>query len=236
MAQIILIRQNQVLAKHVIAPASEVTIGRHPQNRIVLDHMSVSSRHARIRLLDSGQLVLTDLGSTNGTFVNDQRVSEARLSHQDWVTIGNHMLIVDLYESLSLEATAKMLMAAGSAEADDTDQTVMLDMTAGPASDVSFDTLVFLSGGQGDYELFKSKITIGKNTDADIPINGLWSFLAGSPSAVIFRKGGAYLLDYVEGLLKPRVNGLAVKDNTVLNNGDIIQIGPLKLKINCKSR
>jgi predicted component of type VI protein secretion system len=236
MAQIIITLQNQVIGKHVISPASELTIGRHTNNAIVIDHMSVSSRHASIRL-QGDELMLTDLGSTNGTFVNNQRVSEARLAHQDWISVGNHMLIVDIYESLSLESTAKMLMEAGSAASNESEQTIMVDMRPGPAAaDISFDTLTFLSGGQGDYELFKSKITIGKNKDADIAISGFWSFLAGSPSAIVFRKGGVYALDYVDGVMKPKVNGLPVKNNTLLNTGDIIEIGPLKMQINFKGR
>lgn len=236
MAQIILTRKNQVLGKHLIPRSSELTIGRHSQNWIVIDHMSVSGRHAKIISRDD-ELILTDLGSTNGTFVNSERVSEARLAHQDWITVGNHVLIVDLYESLSLESTVKMLMAAGSKEAHDADQTIMFDMMPGSSTDFSFDTLTSISGEQGDYELFKNKVTIGKNKDADIVIDGFFAFMAGSPAAAIVRKtGGDYSLEFIQGLLKPKVNGITVKKEVRLKNGDTIQIGPLHMQINLKSR
>jgi predicted component of type VI protein secretion system len=231
MAQIILTRQNQVLSQHQIPPSGELTIGRNPQNRLVIDHLSVSGRHAAISHQDDG-LILIDSGSTNGTFVNNQRVAEARLGHQDWVTVGNHTLIVDLYETLSLEATAQMLQDAETPASQGADQTLMVDMASSSGSDLAFDSLTFLAGGHGDYELFKNQVTIGKNRDADIVINGFWSFLAGSPAAVIQRTSGAYWLQYIHGLFKPKINGLIVKGKTRLRNGDIIHVGPLKLRIN----
>ncbi|MFM8538945.1 MAG: FHA domain-containing protein, partial [Planctomycetaceae bacterium] len=50
------------------APSRVVLIGRAPGNDIVLRAPGVSARHARV-LVDSGRLVLEDLGSRNGTFV-----------------------------------------------------------------------------------------------------------------------------------------------------------------------
>ena len=59
-------------------PAGRVTIGRHPKNDIVFDahrDLDASSRHAELRERD-GSYVLTDVGSSNGTFVAGSRVSE----------------------------------------------------------------------------------------------------------------------------------------------------------------
>ncbi len=54
-------------------PGGVVTIGRTPDNKIVVPHPQVSSRHAQI-LNQNGQLFLEDLGSANGTFVRGARV------------------------------------------------------------------------------------------------------------------------------------------------------------------
>ena len=59
-------------------PAGRVTIGRHPKNDIVFDahrDLDASSRHAELRERE-GNYVLTDVGSSNGTFVAGNRVSE----------------------------------------------------------------------------------------------------------------------------------------------------------------
>ncbi len=64
-----------------------VTIGRLPECDIVIPDPGASRRHAQIRA-DGGEYVLTDLGSTNGTLVNDRPVIEHVLSEGDRITIG----------------------------------------------------------------------------------------------------------------------------------------------------
>ena len=68
-----------------------LTIGRRADNDIVIDHMGVSGTHAQVSL-DGPSVVLTDLKSTNGTFVNGSRVEQAELRPNDWITIGKHIL------------------------------------------------------------------------------------------------------------------------------------------------
>jgi diguanylate cyclase (GGDEF)-like protein len=67
---------------------SVATIGRDPQNTIVLDSDSVSRRHAVIELCDTGRL-LRDLDSTNGTYLNDILVRSAVLGNGDLIKIGD---------------------------------------------------------------------------------------------------------------------------------------------------
>jgi ABC-type multidrug transport system ATPase subunit/pSer/pThr/pTyr-binding forkhead associated (FHA) protein len=64
-----------------------VTIGRAEENDLVLDHPQVSRRHARVEW-DGKDFVLTDLGSTNGTFVNDARAPRVALTEDARVQIG----------------------------------------------------------------------------------------------------------------------------------------------------
>ena len=58
---------------------------------VVLDDPDVSRRHARLEIVDD-QLVLTDLGSTNGTYVNDARVTRQVLVPGDRMRIGRYEL------------------------------------------------------------------------------------------------------------------------------------------------
>ncbi|NJK91481.1 MAG: FHA domain-containing protein [Blastochloris sp.] len=67
---------------------SLISVGRVEGNDIVLGHPSVSSRHAELRL-DSGDYRLVDHNSTNGTRVNDERVSDVMLRNSDTVMFGN---------------------------------------------------------------------------------------------------------------------------------------------------
>ena len=64
-----------------------LTIGRSRDNSIVLDDMLVSRRHLRITADDEG-LLLEDLGSRNGTYVNGRRVERAHLQEGDRIGVG----------------------------------------------------------------------------------------------------------------------------------------------------
>jgi len=64
------------------------TIGRDPNNQIVLNDKLVSRQHAQLTFLDSGQVMIKDLGSSNGTFVNGNRISEMYLNPGDIVKCG----------------------------------------------------------------------------------------------------------------------------------------------------
>ncbi|MCC7434342.1 MAG: FHA domain-containing protein [Methanoregulaceae archaeon] len=71
-----------------------VEIGREASG-LRLDHdRNASRRHARIELSPSG-LMITDLGSTNGTFVNDQRITQSPIRSGDRIRIGGTELRVD---------------------------------------------------------------------------------------------------------------------------------------------
>jgi len=71
--------------------AGDNVIGRNPECGIWVDAAGVSRRHARVRLdADSGTVAIEDLGSTNGTFVNETRVeSQMPLSDGDIVHVGS---------------------------------------------------------------------------------------------------------------------------------------------------
>jgi signal transduction histidine kinase/pSer/pThr/pTyr-binding forkhead associated (FHA) protein len=66
----------------------QTTVGRHPTNNIVLAFESVSRFHARIDRRGD-YYILQDLNSSNGTFVNNEKVTQMTIHHGDAVTFGN---------------------------------------------------------------------------------------------------------------------------------------------------
>lgn len=66
-------------------------IGRGDQANLRLPDVGISRRHARLDY-DGSQVVLTDLGSTNGTMVNGQRVSAVALNPGDMIQLGTTTL------------------------------------------------------------------------------------------------------------------------------------------------
>ncbi len=72
----------------------ELTIGRAAENDISLDGLQISSKHARL-LRSGSDIVIDDLGSTNGVFVNGERVSRRSIGPNDKVLIGSFEIRVD---------------------------------------------------------------------------------------------------------------------------------------------
>lgn len=79
--------------RRVALTGEPLTIGRDPDNDLVLDDRRVSRRHAEIRLR-LGRYTLYDLQSTNGTYVNGRRVAEVVLGDGDRISIGGSELVL----------------------------------------------------------------------------------------------------------------------------------------------
>jgi hypothetical protein len=74
-----------------LRPDKEVVIGRSSDLDMVLVEDMVSRKHAKISL-SHGKVTLQDLGSTNGTFVNGEKIKQARLKEGDRILIGTSIL------------------------------------------------------------------------------------------------------------------------------------------------
>lgn len=83
-------RQGGLVPLH---PGKELLIGRAAGLDLVLVEDMISRRHARIVVRDD-EAVLEDLGSTNGTFVNGERIAAVRLQEGDRILVGSTILSV----------------------------------------------------------------------------------------------------------------------------------------------
>jgi pSer/pThr/pTyr-binding forkhead associated (FHA) protein len=77
-----------------VSPGGVKTVGRAPRADFILDAALVSRLHCRLEAAGETLLVV-DLDSTNGTFVNDKRVERARLASGDRLRIGRVELTVE---------------------------------------------------------------------------------------------------------------------------------------------
>ena len=76
----------------------QIRIGRNVTNDIHIDNPSVSSSHAVIKKVMNTYFV-EDLGSTNGTFVNEKKITKYELLDGDEVIIGKHSLVFHYVKS-----------------------------------------------------------------------------------------------------------------------------------------
>ena len=90
MAKLILSMDGQVL-KEIPLSKERITIGRKAHNDVQIDNLAVSGEHAVIVTILNDSF-LEDLGSTNGTMVNGQRVSAVALNPGDMIQLGTTTL------------------------------------------------------------------------------------------------------------------------------------------------
>jgi pSer/pThr/pTyr-binding forkhead associated (FHA) protein len=76
-----------------ILPGNVRTIGRATGADFIVDAALVSRVHCRVTALDGGELEIRDLESTNGTYVNGQRIETARLAPGDRLQVGRVELV-----------------------------------------------------------------------------------------------------------------------------------------------
>jgi hypothetical protein len=89
---------------------NEMFIGRDLTNDIVINDAEISRRHARL-VAQAGGYVLEDLGSTNGTFVNGQRLASPYILRPgETVTLGEHVTLV--YEQVQSDPDATIVAGA----------------------------------------------------------------------------------------------------------------------------
>jgi hypothetical protein len=82
-----------VEVKHVYLHKDRTTLGRKSGNDIVLDTMVVSGHHCAFDLIGVADVFVQDLGSTNGTYVNDRMIKErTHLSDGDVIAIGPYRI------------------------------------------------------------------------------------------------------------------------------------------------
>ena len=102
----IVLRSGPTPGKTYPLEKSELFIGRDLSNDIVINDPEISRRHARLYIQD-GSFVLEDLGSTNGSSVNGQRLVSPYTLHPDEViTLGERITLG--YEAVGMEESATL--------------------------------------------------------------------------------------------------------------------------------
>lgn len=248
MAKLIL-RFEQNILKEVPLPQGTLTIGRLPDNALQIDNLAVSAHHAKI-YWNQDHYVVEDLGSLNGTYVNNQRVGKAVLKSGDQMTIGKHF--VQFKDEGQKVPPARPAEKPGPA-APKLDATVVLDTkqtqdmiaaNAAPApgsgplglskppapvtpAKERFGMLKVLEGrtDQQQYVLTGKMAMIGKSDMATIRLKG---FFAPKTAALISKRDNKYFIAASDQKIKLKINAEEITGQRELNEGDIIEVGKMK--------
>src|SRR5271155_3828129 len=94
---------------------NEINVGRVQGNDLMLPKGNVSKHHARLLFRD-GRFIVTDLKSTNGTYVNGRKISQATIVREgDKIYVGDFVLRLETGRAEAQEAAAPGTPARGSA-------------------------------------------------------------------------------------------------------------------------
>lgn len=219
MPEIIVKYQDKVIERFV-TEKRRVTVGRTPDNDIVLDNRGVSRRHSVIEFSDK-QAVIIDNESLNGTFVNSRKISEEVLKDNDVITIGKYNLIYHQNENrdeniFGLDGTM-VLKTKQQRELLAKDK-VAKQLT----SEAGCSILLGEAGTEKDrYLLDHAVTTIGSSKLATIKAKG---WFVSSVQAKVVQDGTDYWIVNLGRKSKTMVNGETIERH-MLKNDDLLQIG-----------
>lgn len=228
-----------------------VTIGRLPDNLLVIDNAAVSGRHARV-YREGERYVVEDLKSTNGTFIDSKPIIRHTLSDGDAMIVGKHTVVFSMAggeDATTTEREAFVPEIGGTMMLDTLQhKTMMAGLESGalakssavpPAGKTERATapaelgvLKVLAGraNEPDYTLSAHTSIIGKADTALVRLSG---WFKPKMAAAIARKGDGYSVTALGA--KVKVNGQPLSGRRDLKDGDIVDVSGLTLEFRQKS-
>ncbi len=206
-----------------------IHVGRLPENEIPIASISISRRHVRIEQDASGQYIISDLNSLNGTFVNNKKIKEFALSDGDKITIGKYSMLFELgAESAETTEVAPAshepnVMAADQVSSDDADVEELGPVPAPPLGneDSSSAGVLIETNKHVVYKLDKPAMTIGSSEKDDIFVDG---FLITDGHVLIEKDDEGTWIHANKLMGRFKINGKKVNKHK-LKHKDRIEIG-----------
>lgn len=195
-----------------------LTFGRSAENDLVVQDIEASRFHCKI-LPENERLIVVDLESTNGTFLNGKRVSGSSELHDgDAIRIGQ------------LEFFVELLSPTPSVESP-TIAEIPLDKTFLVLPEANLPRLVLISGiGRGtEFPLTKERMLIGRASS-----NKKWDIdlvdkAVSRPHAELVRKDNEWVLTDLNSANGTTINGARVTEPHVMKDGDAVSFGETTL-------
>lgn len=229
-----------------------VTIGRLPDNGLVIDNAAVSGRHARV-YKEGERYIVEDLKSTNGTFIDNKPIIRHTLRDGDAMIVGKHTVVFSMAggEDATTTEPEAFVPEIGGTMMLDTQQhkEMMAGIESGEAAKSSaappkgvkteratappqIGMLKVLAGraNEREYTLSAHTAIIGK---ADTALVRLTGWFKPKMAAAIARKGDGYSATALGG--KVKINGQPLVGRHDLKDGDIVEVSGLSLEFRLKS-
>jgi pSer/pThr/pTyr-binding forkhead associated (FHA) protein len=207
-----------------------ITIGRLPENKICISNMGISRRHTKIERDADNNLVLTDLNSLNGTFVNSKKMPKTVLRPGDTITIGKYIIVLESDErnetglpKILAEPKQASMPPPAPQEGSSVQEVAPKEKTAAPAEHTGHaaGAVLIETNKHVVYKLDKKLVTLGASEENDIFVSG---FLVGDGRIEVERNGGEIQIRSHKFMGKFKVNGRKKKSH-ILRHKDRIEIG-----------
>ncbi len=193
----------------------QMLIGHDPACHLHIDSLALAAEHARIDTRDQTS-ILVDLGSEQGTFVNQKRIDKHLLEDGDIIRVGKHTLHY-VYEEVDNLASVEDLHLSSS---DIRQPAIPNEEPAGNTADTH--------AKNGWLQILNGQ-NLGRTLSLNRPMTNLGK--PGVATAVITRRNGDYFLSHLEGKRPPSVDDEPIGDRShKLEDGNVIQIGNIKMQ------
>lgn len=229
MAKLVLKFEDRILREYGVGTC--VTIGRLPDNGIVIDNPTVSSHHARV-VQEGDSFFVEDLESTNGTYVNELPISRRTLKDGDVVLIGKHRLQFDRSGTAQAEDSLPALSGLQDTVYLDTEKhrTLLAKInqvtkraeaaaSAGPSGRVGVLRVLAGRTDRTEYNLEQRTSLIGTSDEALVRLRG---WFKPKVAMAIARNGDGYIATVIDG--KTRINSRPERGRHHLKDGDVLEV------------
>jgi adenylate cyclase len=177
------------------------TIGRHPHNAVQILDRIVSKEHAQIIRQPDGHFLYRDLGSLNGSFMKDQRVSDHMLVDGDEITLGGTII---LFQELSAQASQAAQRVSIQQPAQIDDAAFIQKKVETSAEFLPEREIADVEALRADYEKLRLAHELGRSIGLEVDIDGLLEKIIMKAFELIPADRGVILLMESDGP-KPRV-------------------------------
>lgn len=209
-----------------------LTIGRKSTNDIRIENLAVSGNHARILTILNDSFI-EDLNSTNGTYVNGDKITKHALQNGEVIVIGKHELKYEDASAAGGESEFEKTMiirpdADGMPETEEADKDI--EKSIGKiAADLA--TAGSSTSGPGPAKL---RLMSGTNAGKELQLTKILTTLGkpGVQVAAITRRPKGYFLIVVDAgkdKKMPLVNDTEIGKQHPLSDGDVIEVAGVKM-------
>jgi predicted component of type VI protein secretion system len=230
----VLLKYKEAVVKEIPLEKEATTIGRKPDNDISIDNQAISGHHAVIRK-EGDAILIEDLGSLNGTYVNSQKITKTELFNGDVILIGVHTL--DVHSDKKRGDGDTKAFAVRGRSMDETmviapEDKKKIISAADKSVPEPLGGFVVIAGSadRREYELKERVSAIGKEDGCAIQLKG---FFAPKMAALVNRRKEGYFIT-PSGGKEIKVNGKEIDRRYDLKDGDVVEVAGLKLQFYLK--